>query len=219
MTTFRDEMVALLSQESFGKSIRDQVRALFFGVIDPFQFQDAMFDVFERHFEQAWAEGAAECGIKPEERTAAEADRLNSFIFEQANFLPTFASHIADTREAAIAAGDLDPVNPNTRQTKNLRGLFTRARMWENRWGEVKALAQQMACADRKGTWRVNPRKEHCGDCARVDGRTYRMSVWQQYGWHPRSSDLECGGFYCGCTIEITEAPVTPGRPPALLGG
>lgn len=219
MPTLRDELVAHLSQETFGKAVRDAVRALYFGFSDDFQFQDQMIAAFERYFEQAWAEGAAECGIQPNERTTAEADALNSFIFQQANFLPGFASRISSAREAAITAGELDPNNPDTRQTKGLDPLFHRAQMWENRWGEVKALGQQMACGDRKARWKTNPMKEHCGDCARAEGRVYRMSVWEAYGWRPRSHDLECRGFQCGCEFVFTDEPVTPGRPPALLGG
>lgn len=217
--TLFDAIIVYLSQETFGKAIRDNVRALYFAQISDFQFQDQMIQLFERHFEDAWSQGAAQCGIQPGERTAEEADRLNSFIFQQANYLPTYAQAILRTREQAIEAGELDPENPNTRKYKQLRPLMNRAKMWENRWNEVKALGQQMACADQKSQWKINPAKESCRDCLRAKDRVYRNSVWAAYGWRPQSPELACGGHHCGCRLEPTDKPVTPGRPPALAGG
>lgn len=220
MTTVRDVMVAQLSQATFGKAIRDVIRAYFFGFTTDFGFQDQMIAAFERYFEQAWAEGAAECGIRPEERTADEATRLNQFIFEQANFLPNFASQIEAGRASAIEAGKIDAEDPNTRSTPSeLQSAFRRGQMWENRWGEVKALGQQMACQDRKAKWVINPAKESCEDCLNANSRVYRMSVWDRYGWRPKSRSLACHGYHCGCEFQFTDEPVTPGRPPAMMGG
>jgi hypothetical protein len=47
--------------------------------------------------------------------------------------------------------------------------------------------------------WVRDPMKESCTDCLRLDGQVRSRRDWKSSGWWPQSSDLECGGWECGC--------------------
>lgn len=196
-------IVAQLSQADFGRRMRGLARGLWAGEIDLFGFIDAFLMAMERGFEQAWREGARTCGIEPGERSSEEATRLNEYIFAQAPFITPLAYWIQE----------------NSRANKvKLAVINNRIQIWENRYNEVLAIAQQMACADSKLRWRRNPMKESCVDCINLDGRVYRASIWAAYDIRPQSRALACGGYRCGCVLEQTDMPATPGRPPGITG-
>lgn len=190
------------TQAAFGRSIRQAVRGLWAGVLLPLEFDAALLSAIRRGFNQAWTEGAAECGILESERTEEETLRLNTEINLQIPYIGGFRQAVIDGSKAN--AGKLAP-------------LLKRAELWENQYQRIVNLAKTIACADKKAKWVVGP-TEHCTDCARVDGKVYRLSIWAKYGWQPQSYALECKGFKCRCALVITDDPVTKGRPPSLSG-
>ena len=60
---------------------------------------------------------------------------------------------------------------------------------------------------ERRFTWRLGRTKEHCGDCSFWNGKTLTAEEWRRTGVEPQSPDLECGGYYCMCWLEPTDAP------------
>lgn len=191
------------SLADYGRRVRGMVRGLWAGVIDKRQFMDGMLDVVDHSITIAFRAGAQECGILPDEFSDAERQLLNDSITATIKPVEDFADQII---RANRASGGL------------LRSHLPRARLWINRYNAVRSEAQAVACADQKLTWHLGATEEHCTDCLNADGRTYRASTWAKYGWKPQSFDLECGGWNCDCRFEVTDAPVTPGRPPAMVG-
>lgn len=58
--------------------------------------------------------------------------------------------------------------------------------------------------------WVYDPRKEHCVDCARLNGVVLSATEWRQMkarGIFPQSNQLECRGFHCGCDLRRTSTP------------
>lgn len=189
--------------EAYAKSLRDATRGLWTGRFDRSTFGDAMFSAIARHLEVAWREGAAECGIRPDERTAEEKEALERFINNQIAFVPRFGSFIEENNRANGAL---------------LKVSLTRLSPWVNRWNEVKALAQQMACADIKYRWTLGF-AEHCKTCLKLSGRVMRGSRWRELDVHPqdtRPGKLECNGYNCKCKLIQTDKRATPGRLPRL---
>lgn len=183
-------------------NVRNAVRGLWTGNTDIFDFYEQMDAAIRLGYETAWREGAETCGIKPGERTTEETQRLEAMIAENRQYIFGYGEAIEAGSKAN--GGKLAP-------------MMTRAELWINRYNEVKAVAQQMACADAKLMWQWSPEVEqHCSDCRKLNGRVYRASVWNKYGLHPQSSELECRGFSCQCRFVPTDAPVTPGRPPQI---
>ena len=191
------------SRANFARDVRDIVRSFWRDEIEYYDFIDGMYDIVVSGYEEAWAEGAATCGILPEEFTTDELDFLDEMIYAAWDPSISFADQIETNRRAL--GGKLGP-------------LYTRAELWINKYDAVKALAQRIACRDQKLAWVYNPRKEHCEDCLNLHGRVYRASVWDRYGIAPQSPGLACGGWRCGCRFVVTDDPVTPGRPPHIGG-
>jgi len=54
------------------QSIRAAARGLWRGTFGIDHFLNAMFISIDRYFPRAWAEGAARCGLRPEEMTQEE---------------------------------------------------------------------------------------------------------------------------------------------------
>lgn len=200
------EHIAELSIVDYKRSINAQVRGLLFGHFDQFTFTNNMLMAMERGFERAWQEGAAKCGIGPDERSVEENDALNTLIFGQAQFLPGFGQMIVATREKILTEGG-SPVFSGA--------VLIRSRMWGNRYNDVVNQAQSMACSDKKLEWVLGP-TEHCSSCSKLAGKVKRGSAWIRSGVRPQSRDLECGGFHCQCSLRITDKPAHPGPVPSI---
>ncbi len=167
---------------AYAKSLRDSVRALWQGRVDMSGFGDAMFSAIDRHLEIAWRAGAAECGIRPDERTAEEQETLERFIDGQIGFVPGLGAFI---EENSKDEGEL------------LRTSLKRLSPWVNRWNEVKAEAQVIACSNTKFIWQLGV-AEHCKTCLKLSGRVMRGSRWDELDIHPqdtRPGKLDCRGF------------------------
>lgn len=190
--------------EAYRRALRSPVRGLWQGVIDESQFEEAMLSVIGRGLNRAWIEGAAECGIGPEELTQAEQETLAGRVTEEFGHVGGFGAAIAENSRAN--GGKLTP-------------LFGRLEMWVNRYRDVINQAKAMACKDGKAIWRIGPTEQHCRSCAGFNGRVYRFSTWESNGAMPQSQNLLCRGFRCLCNLDPTDGPITKGRfPRGLLG-
>lgn len=188
----------------FGIAVRAAVRGLWRGYFDEMDFVVQMSNALDRYLTEAWHEGAARCGIRPEELTIAETQAMLNFIAGQYNYVMNFGRSVAEGSRAN--GGKLGP-------------LLARAELWTERYNEARNRGAIMACGDQKMVWRLGPTRDHCRDCARLHGRVHRASVWEQYDVYPKNSNLECGGWRCLCQLLPTNLPGTPGRPPRLSGG
>ncbi len=189
--------------DDFALSLRAAVRGLWASQRDLFGFVDNMVSILNRHLENAWREGAMECGIRPDERTPEEDVRLQEFINGQIQFAPRLGQFI---QENSKAEGGL------------LRRSLKRLPPWVNRYNEVKAIASEMACGDQKLIWLLG-QAEHCKTCLKLAGRVMRASRWAELDVHPqdtRPGKLACRGFECKCRRPPTDKRATPGRLPRL---
>lgn len=194
-------LLAVKSSDAYRRELRNNARALWNGTWSEFDFFLAMLTTIRRHFTQAFFEGAATCGITPGELTRAEMQRLEDEIMNEKQYIDGLADFISANSKAM---GGL------------LKDVFTRVELWVNGFQRIKTLAQTLACGDLKYKWQLGPRLVHCRDCKKLNGRTYRGSVWAKYDIYPRHWSLECRGVHCGCGLEKTDEPVTPGFPPKL---
>jgi hypothetical protein len=198
-----DDKARFTPVQAYAKSLRDATRALWQGRVTRNGFGQAMFSAIERHLEIAWREGAGQCGIRPDERTAEEQATLDEFIDGQIVFVPRLGAFI---EENSRANGEL------------LRRSLNRLPPWTNRFNEVVAIAQEIACQDQKFIWLLG-QAEHCKTCLKLNGRVMRMSRWRELDVHPqdtRPGKLDCRGFECKCRRVPTDKRATPGRLPRL---
>lgn len=186
-----------MGEQTFRTDLRYIVRGLWQSVISQDQFESQMSKIIEDEISKAWAEGASECGIAPDEYEESEQLLLKAFIVEQQSYIQGFADAISENNKKKD--GDIFP-------------LFERAKLWLNRYGEARNQSKALACADTKYEWRINAHcKEHCSSCTRLNGKVKRGSYWAKTIM-PRSRDLECGGFRCCCDLVPTDKPISKGR-------
>jgi len=195
------------SADAYGRNIRGSVRALWGGVIDLDQFLSTMQLAVRRGLTLAWREGAAECGIKPDELTEVEIKALEMAIRSESVYIFDFGEYIEANSKAT---GGL------------LRSLMNRVGLWINRYLDVTNRAKVMACKDQKLEWVINyvrGVKENCDSCLRLNGQVRRGSAWQRAGVRPQSppnAKLACRGWKCGCGLVPTDKPVSRGKLPSL---
>lgn len=190
--------------EGFSLNVRAAIRSLWLGASDTFVFVDGMSVAIERGFEQAWTEGAAICGVGADERTSAEDAALRQAINAQFPFLPGFATDIQANDKAS--GGKLGP-------------LFSRGDGWINQYNSVRAQAKLMACLDQKLKWNIDPTKDNCPSCLKLDGKVKRASYWAERNIRTQgfpNNKLECTGLHCGCGQDPTDEPLSKGPLPSL---
>lgn len=161
-----------------------------------------MFSAVGRGFEQAFREGAKSCGVLASERTEEESDALALLIGDNYQFVGRYVEWVQQHNKASGSSFEM------------IRG---RAALWVNRYEEVKAKAQSMACANRKLRWQIDG-GEHCRTCIKLSGRVARAQAWADRDIYPRmvNGKLKCGGYNCKCLFIETDAPATRGRWPNL---
>ncbi len=200
MRTVADEIVYELSLASYQGSIRSAVRGLWSGALSEGEFHNSMTIATERGLEQAWVEGAKDCGVGPDERSDAEIDALQEL--QNRNFGSITPFGISISAKSKAEGGKLGP-------------HMSRAGMWTNRYNEARNQAKSMACADQKYAWRLGD-TDHCNTCLKLAGKVKRASAWDKFDIRPQSQRLECKGYKCQCSFEQTDEPISKGRMPGI---
>lgn len=194
------------SKANFARDVRDIVRSFWRDEIEYYDFIDGMYDIVVAGYDNAWAEGAATCGILPEEFTTDELDALDEMIYATWDPSISFADQIEANRRSL--GGKLGP-------------LYRRAELWINKYGEVKALAQRIACRDQKLAWVYDPRKEHCFTAGTpvltrsgwvpIEKIQKGTEVWTLVGW--RNVTRTYDNLYLGPLYKVGEMTCTAGHP------
>lgn len=223
MRTVADDIeqraIAYLSSDTFKAGIRAAIRGYYEGLVDQFSFFDSMLSTIERGFEQAWRQGAKECGIAPDERTpeeeAARTDQINRMVPYVQKLIGDIDASKARLAadQASKDAGD-KPLWGFESDTKS-HYVEVRGEIWANRYNEVLNQAKTMACQDQKLRWDLGP-TEHCSSCLKVAGKVKRASQWAAADIRPQHPNLECGGHRCQCQLNPTKEPMSMGRLPSI---
>lgn len=187
----------------YRRGMRAEARGLWLGISTLDDFLWGFGVVIDQGLTRAWYEGAAECGIRPEELSGPEREQLKRYIFSQRLFMGRFGEALMEL--------------PNKAAGGKLGAYFARLDTWVNRYNEVQVHAAAMACGDRKKTWVLGWTKKHCVSCLGFEGRVYRYSTWLQNGALPQSKRLRCNGYNCDCGLADSDQRLTPGRFPARL--
>lgn len=187
------------SESDYETQIRRAVRGFWSGLITYDQFFSGMLTTIRGGLTEAWTSGIKSCGLLPGDMTSDERTLLERRIIEEGSHIGGFADFITENSKANSGL---------------LRDCFGRAELWTNRYKDLVNHAKVISCGDKKLQWVWTPGKRHCSTCGRLHGRVYRASVWHKNGVRPQSppnSQLECGGWKCGCSFQETDEKVTPG--------
>jgi hypothetical protein len=183
-------------------ALKSAVRGLWSQQTLRYEFVAQVRVAVELFYREAFLAGMKACGLAPEEGTLEEQQTLFDLI----------------ATDHASVSGWADFVEAHNQGSGGkLSALDYRTETWVNRYNAVNSVAQRMACGDRKLKWVYGP-TEHCDDCRKLNGRVYRASTWAAYDLQPQNRNLQCGGWRCQCKFHPTNEPLTPGRPPDLVG-
>ena len=88
--------------------------------------------------------------------------------------------------------------------------IAARVRIWANKRLEALNIGKLFKTPppgedEPRYTWRLGATERHCSDCLRLNGQTHTASEWTRAGIRPQSPDLECGGWNCDCSLELTD--------------
>jgi len=177
------EVDAGASATEYTKAIRGIARVVWQGKeIDAYSL---MWSTVGDGMVNAWARGAASCGIADAELTVEERVRRDMLVIEQRNYIFGFLEWVHVHRrdgENKLLWGAIQP----------------RINTWGNAWNKAYNEARARACGDQKLQWVRHKRrvtKKSCPDCLKLDGRIYRASIWAKYRIFPQSLELACSGY------------------------
>ena len=145
-TNLTDESI-VKTISTYKRSLRSNVRGLWSGVLSIEQFESAIRSTITRGINQAFAEGAKEFGIKPNEFSQEELAFINKTINDEMKFLPGLTFSIIENSKAE--GGKLQP-------------LLNRLENWSNRYLDVVNRARTMVGWDLKLMWHLGPTSKHC---------------------------------------------------------
>lgn len=188
----------------YRSGIRSAIRGLWRGAIDRAQFEDVMARVIRRGLGFAFAEGAAQNGIKPDEYSGAEVLALQDAIDSENQHVTGLAVDVE--AGSKVNGGKLEP-------------LFARSELWIARYEDLVIRAKTLTGGDKKLKWVLGRTEKHCGSCSKLNGKVKRASWWSENGILPRvpgAEYLECQGYRCDCNLEETTEPLSRGAMPRL---
>lgn len=154
------------------------------------------------HLTEAFLQGFAAMGFSPNEISGLEEQELQNIINNEMFYVVRLGNAVIAARDAGHLLSDLYP----------------RIEVWANRYTDVHNRAQLLAGNDQKMIWILGD-TEHCDSCLKLEGKVKRASFWREWNVHPQSPPnkfLSCQGWNCGCSLEPTTKPLTPGPLPNL---
>ena len=107
---------------------------------------------------------------------------------------------------ASNLAGDIYGTLSATGGTMTLRQMMARTAIWVNMAVMSYSAGQLWRKDNPRLQWVMNPIKDHCSDCLRLDGQVHTAAAWRTSNWLPRATHLECHGYNCGCSFRETTA-------------
>jgi hypothetical protein len=192
---------ALKTVGYWDRALNRAVLDFYNGDIDASEFIDEMVRLIEEQFTRAWNEGARDVGYGPEDYTEDDKAELQDHIDKELEFVLDYAEGI----ESAKLNGD--PVKP----------YQERIVLWTNRYNEMVNEGRIWFGKNQRLVWRLGKTEQHCSTCATLNGIVATARQWEESGYHPQGAPndkLECGGWRCDCSLELTREPLTEGGIP-----
>jgi len=199
-----------MSVTSYRNDLRSVARGYWLGLWTDDQFMDLMFSAIDRGLRSAWMEGAKDIGIAPDEVTPNEQVMLTSLIFREYSFVSGLATYIFQNNQE---------ISKLTKQnlTVTYSRIIARVEVWVNRYKDVVNRAKVVSEKNPKLKWVLGRTKETCETCGKLAGKVRRADWWEEnvMPQQPPNPALQCQGWKCGCSLEMTTDPMSRGRMPS----
>lgn len=185
------------SYDYFLRTLTHMVHSVYDGYMGG-DFIDIMASLVQGQLTRAYQEGVLETGLSIDEMTEEMQKEIEKFILSEYDFVDQFYRDIVDAKI------DGSPVDP----------LLIRAKMWANRYNDVKNAAIRTVTALKGGKliWMLGD-AEHCTTCLSLSGTIAFAKEWEESGFKPQSPPnplLECQGWNCKCSLVPTDKRRSP---------
>ena len=159
------------------------------GVISPGGARTKLLNELRVGGQEAYLDGLKRAGRKKPKFDEKGQAALAKWLSRQRPFVSAFVKSVTDGKFTA-------------------KQLTQKGLQWTN-VSLSDMLYQGMADGDSKKLymWRVNPSKEHCVTCLRLNGQVHQMGTYKSKGLVPRSASLVCHGDNCGCNLIPHDGP------------
>lgn len=158
-------------------------------------FLDVFIEEIRNQLTRAFNQGARDVGVDPNEFTQVDLDHLESWISSEYNYVLNLAQAIQDLRTT------------NATLDEFRTAIRWRISLWANRFNEVVNEARVYFGGRVRLVWQLGPSEEHCVTCSALDGIVAFAEEWDQSRvrpQHPPNDHLECGGWRCACSLQMT---------------
>ena len=188
------------TKSDFERSFIQIVNAIQDGTIPPTSAEMALRGQLQQAGERVWIDGLREGGDPSPDIDDQARKAISAWRAQQNTFIQQFVVKLFDTATTPEQAA-------------------TRATMWVNKsLNNLYHAALGAADDSQLWMWVVNPLKEHCSTCLRMNGQVHTMKDYLKTGIVPQSSALECGGYRCGCELVKATGAQARGRIPEGQG-
>jgi len=185
---------------SYQRGIRELARGLWNNSVSRGQYEVGMENLIEREFRSAFVSGVQRGGMAVADLEDSERQELDDLIENEKGFVSQLADYIYRNRK----------------DVGKLQSVRSRVDLWVARYMMVKETGYLVASGDKALIWKWDVRKEHCVSCAALNGQVRRASFWRNSGVIPKSWQLACHGFRCGCVLTDTDQRISRGRLPRV---
>lgn len=180
--------------DAYASLLDDFIRQAWRGDMSRVDFARAHRELIREYARVVYIQGLEDCGVPEEEMDDSDDATIEDWTRGQLD-------HVSDFAAAVLAArGD------ETAQS----AIEGRAELWVEALRGLATRACMSADKNKMGTWKFDPRKEHCVahdgrvSCAWLNEKRHRLSWFLDNDYIPQepgSETLGCGGWNCGCKI------------------
>lgn len=188
---------------TYQRALRELGTGFWRGDIKRGNFTNRAKQEVSRSLEEAFFAGVEKGGLAKGDLTSSERGELVTLIKQEQGFISTLTKFISENSKA---------------KRGRLNVIRSHVDRWIARYANVEATGFLIASRGKNLLWKYDPRKEHCRDCSKLNGRIYKARIWLKNNIAPQSKLLACFGLWCGCSFVETDKPVNRGKPPKLVG-
>jgi len=178
-----------ITASNFKRAFADVIQFIKSGAFSPAMASITLLEQLKRDGEAAYLDGLKRAGIKKPELGESGQTALSQWLSKQQ---PLVRSFVMDVGSGKYTDKELSN-----------KGL-----QWSN--GSLSdMLYKGMVDAAPRKLWRwvINPLKEHCVTCLRLNGQVHTMKAYADRGLLPNSVRLVCHGDFCGCKLVPDDGP------------
>lgn len=141
----------------------------------------------------AYIDGMNDGGVDTTRETLTDEDQANIEIW-----ISTQSKYVTSLLGAQSVTERQEGLSPEAANIK--------ASLWANKsLRDVYNDGLLAARGDAMMLWTLGQTEVHCPTCSGLNGQVHRASAWKDAGLKPGVDKLDCNGFNCDCSLDITD--------------